>query len=224
MRNKRVFATLIASALLVQSFVQVPVYAADRTDEVFVFGVQNTGYSDGSVDTFKIVMPTDATLELIAYTDSNGPQMLKVLDENKVQVSDCFAQLGNSKTTILKPLEKGTYYLTMGDYADGNYFVTGNLIFDSSTDAKVSSPKAGQLKVTAPKGCKVSGFEVRYKKSGDKSYKVKKIEGNKTLNTTISGLSKGKKYSVSVRKYITDSYGYTYYTDWTKTQSVTIKK
>jgi len=89
---------------------------------------------------------------------------------------------------------------------------------------KLSSPKAGQLKVTWEKNSKAQGYQVRYSTSSSfSSYKTSKITSNGTVSKTLTGLSKGKTYYVKVRSYkkVGDT---TYYSAWTETDSFKTKK
>ncbi|MCR5232828.1 MAG: hypothetical protein K6E53_02850 [Lachnospiraceae bacterium] len=45
----------------------------------------------------------------------------------------------------------------------------------------------------------------------------------KNLNKTFKDLKSGKKYEVQTRKYVSESYGYKYYSAWTSKQKVTVK-
>lgn len=88
--------------------------------------------------------------------------------------------------------------------------------------SKVTSPKKAQLKVTWKKqATQTTGYQVQY--STDKNFK----KGNKTVTVkgakTISKLTKGKKYYVRVRTYKTVNKT-NFYSGWSKSSSVTVKK
>lgn len=223
------------------------VKAADFTDDAIVFDVEYTQMLDGekySSDDYRLIIPTAGTLIVEGYIDeyspdyaSNSHSCVNVYDEDKLNVIgyEVFRN-DTSKKKMHKwtiRLDEGEYVIKisnsgesgLGDYwcLNVRYHYTFSFNFDSSADAKLSSPSKGSVKVTAPKGDKVNGFEVRYKKSGDKKWTTKTIETKKTLNEVIDGLASGKKYTFQVRKFVNDTYGYTYYSNWTKQQKVKVK-
>ena len=92
--------------------------------------------------------------------------------------------------------------------------------------SKVSSPKKAQLKVTWKKqATQTTGYQVQYStdKNFKKNNKTVTVKGTKTTSKTISKLSKGKKYYVRVRTYKTVSKT-NFYSGWSKSSSVTVKK
>lgn len=88
----------------------------------------------------------------------------------------------------------------------------------------VTNQKGKKLKVTWKKNAAATGYEVQYSTSSKfKSAKKGKIKKASTTSTTISKLTKGKKYYVRIRTYKTVS-GKNYYSGWSKVKSATVKK
>lgn len=91
---------------------------------------------------------------------------------------------------------------------------------------KVTSPKKAQLKVTWKKqATQTTGYQVQYStdKNFKKGNKTVTVKGAKTTSKTISKLTKGKKYYVRVRTYKTVNKT-NFYSGWSKSSSVTVKK
>ena len=92
--------------------------------------------------------------------------------------------------------------------------------------SKVTSPKKAQLKVTWKKqASQTTGYQVQYStdKNFKKGNKTVTVKGAKTTAKTISKLTKGKKYYVRVRTYKTVNKT-NFYSGWSKSTSVTVKK
>ncbi len=88
----------------------------------------------------------------------------------------------------------------------------------------VTNQKGKKLKVTWKKNAAATGYEVQYSTSSKfKSAKKGKIKKASTTSTTISKLTKGKKYYVRIRTYKTVS-GKNYYSGWSKVKTATVKK
>ena len=78
--------------------------------------------------------------------------------------------------------------------------------------------------MTWKKNAAATGYEVQYATSSKfKSVKKVKIKKAATTSTTVSKLTKGKKYYVRIRTYKTVS-GKTYYSGWSKVKTAVIKK
>ena len=92
--------------------------------------------------------------------------------------------------------------------------------------SKVTSPQKAQLKVTWKKqATQTTGYQVQYStdKNFKKGNKTVTVKGAKTTSKTISKLTKGKKYYVRVRTYKTVNKT-NFYSGWSKSSSVTVKK
>ncbi len=94
---------------------------------------------------------------------------------------------------------------------------------------KVSNIKKRKVKATWVKSpvTSITGYQIRYSTSKkfpkSKKTKTKTIKGRKKTRAVISGLKKGKKYYFQIRTYKKSSEG-KYYSDWSKSKSVKIKK
>ena len=91
--------------------------------------------------------------------------------------------------------------------------------------SKVTNVKGLKMKVTWGKNTAVTGYEVQYStdKNFKKNVKTVKITKNSSTATTIAKLSKNKKYYVRIRSYKTVS-GVKYYSGWSSSKNITIKK
>ena len=90
--------------------------------------------------------------------------------------------------------------------------------------SSVKSAKAGEMIVKWGKNGTVTGYQVQYSTAKNfKSAKTVTVKKAKTTSTTIKKLTKGKKYYVRVRTYQKVS-GKTYYSAWSGSKNVTIKK
>ena len=80
------------------------------------------------------------------------------------------------------------------------------------------------MKAAWKKNTAVTGYQVQYATASNfKGAKTVTIKKTKTTSTTIKKLKKNKKYFVRVRTYQKAS-GKNYYSNWSKTKTVTIKK
>ena len=106
----------------------------------------------------------------------------------------------------------------------GEVTKTFDIIPKGVSSVTVSNQKGKKMKVSWNPNKSVNGYEIQY--ALDKNYqKVKKATVKKAKETgkVIGGLKKNKKYFVRVRTYQKAS-GKNYYSNWSKTKTVTIKK
>ena len=88
----------------------------------------------------------------------------------------------------------------------------------------VKSAKAGEMTVKWGKNAKVGGYQLQYATASNfKGAKTVTIKKAKNISATVKKLTKGKKYYVRVRTYQKVS-GKTYYSAWSASKNVTIKK
>lgn len=134
----------------------------------------------------------------------------------------------NGKVTVAKKFV-GTATITITAAATKNYnaaskkvTVTVNPTGTILTSVKNSAKKT--MKAAWKKNTAVTGYQVQYATASNfKGAKTVTIKKTKTTSTTIKKLKKNKKYFVRVRTYQKAS-GKTYYSAWSKTKTVTIKK
>ena len=80
------------------------------------------------------------------------------------------------------------------------------------------------IKIAYAANAKATGYQIRYSlKSNMSGAKVIKMTGSKSIAKNITGLTKGKKYYVSVRSYKTVGKT-TYYSVWSTPKGVTVSK
>lgn len=109
-----------------------------------------------------------------------------------------------------------------GEVLSSTHKTVAKLTVNKSSISKVKNVKTKKAQVTIKKASSVTGYQIQYStsskyKSGNKSVKTKKT------SYTIKNLKKGKKYYVRVRSYKTVD-GKTYYSSWSGSKTVTIKK
>lgn len=136
---------------------------------------------------------------------------------------------GVTVTDVLdQPISKSEYTVTIkfkNHYA-GTEKRTFTINPKGTALSKVTSPKKAQLKVTWKKqATQTTGYQVQYStdKNFKKGNKTVTVKGAKTTAKTISKLTKGKKYYVRVRTYKTVNKT-NFYSGWSKSSSVTVKK
>ena len=154
---------------------------------------------------------------------TNGGVKLTYKSNNKSAKVD-----KNGKVTIAKKFV-GTATITITAAATKNYnaaskkvTITVNPTGTSLTSVKNSAKKT--MKAAWKKNTAVTGYQVQYATASNfKGAKTVTIKKTKTTSTTIKKLKKNKKYFVRVRTYQKAS-GKNYYSNWSKTKTVTIKK
>ena len=88
----------------------------------------------------------------------------------------------------------------------------------------VKSAKAGEMTVKWGKNAKAGGYQLQYAAASNfKGAKAVTVKKAATTSTTIKKLTKGKKYYVRVRTYQKVG-SKTYYSAWSASKNVTIKK
>lgn len=232
---RKVVVLLLSIVFLTGMFGNGNVKAADLTEDAIVYGVEysklnvNRPYKQEG-DKYKLIVPSAGTVIISCYTEPGKLINIDVNYTNGAKIKNAWVTKNHSKKETYEfavSLDAGEYevliYDTSNQDTDGYYYVTFNYNFDTTTDAKITSPDKGSVKVTAPKGDKINGYEVRYKVTGSKKWITENVETEKTLNKIFEGLTSGKKYTFQVRKYVFDDYGYKYFSNWTKQQKVKVK-
>ena len=140
-------------------------------------------------------------------------------------------------STLSKLKEKQKYYVRIRTYktvGKVNYYSAWSAAKSATVKGvtapaavkltSVKSAKAGEMTVKWGKNAKAGGYQLQYATAknfkGAKAVTVKKA---KTTSVTIKKLAKGKKYYVRVRTYQKVG-GKTYYSAWSASKNVTIKK
>lgn len=210
--------------------------ASDFLEDNVIYGL---GYYTGTLkafesDSYLLVVPATGTIKVTGYSPENydywsGVKVRIISTETWKEVDHESIEGGTSERFPVKKifkLNEGEYKVEIANACDREictYGVKFDYNFDSSSRAKITSPGVGKIKITAPRGSKVDGFEVRYKQVGASNWKYKTIVGNKSLKTYLKNLKSGKKYYIQTRKFVTDNYDYKFYSNWTKKQSIKVK-
>ena len=136
--------------------------------------------------------------------------------DKKGQVTIAKKFVGQATITITAAATK--------NYNAGTKKVTVTVNPASTKLSSVKNSASKSMKVAWKKNAAVTGYQVQYATAknfkGAKAVTVKKAA---TTSTTIKKLTKGKKYYVRVRTYQKVS-GKTYYSAWSASKNVTIKK
>lgn len=152
--------------------------------------------------------------ESAKLTYKSDSKYVKVDKKGKVTIAKNF--VGKATITVTAATTK-TYKATTKQVT-----VTVNPAGVKLTSVK--NYKGKKLKAYWKKNTKVTGYQVQYSTSSKfKSAKTVTVKGCKNTSTTITKLTKNKKYYVRVRTYKTVSKT-NYYSGWSGAKSVTIKK
>ncbi len=139
--------------------------------------------------------------------------------------------------TLSKLKEKQKYYVRIRTYktvGKVNYYSAWSAAKSATVKGvtapaavkltSVKSAKAGEMTVKWGKNAKAGGYQLQYATAKNfKSAKTVAVKKAKTTSTTIKKLTKGKKYYVRIRTYQKVG-GKTYYSAWSASKNVTIKK
>lgn len=98
---------------------------------------------------------------------------------------------------------------------------TAKIVVKASYVTKVKNYSGKKAKVYLKKASSISGYQIQY--ATNKSYKSAKYVNTKATSKYLTKLSKNKKYYVRVRTYKVIS-GKVYYSSWSGSKTVTIKK
>lgn len=200
----------------------------------------NTTWADGSTAdlklTWEITKPANTiTVKNVTKTASTKTQTVKL--DAKAKESAKLTYKSDSKyvkvdkkgkVTIAKNFV-GKATITVTAATTKTYKATTKQVTVTVNPAKVKltsvkNYKGKKLKAYWKKNTKVTGYQVQYSTSSKfKSAKTVTVKGCKNTSTTITKLTKNKKYYVRVRTYKTVSKT-NYYSGWSGAKSVTIKK
>ena len=139
--------------------------------------------------------------------------------------------------TLSKLKEKRKYYVRIRTYktvGKVNYYSAWSAAKSATVKGvtapaavkltSVKSAKAGEMTVKWGKNAKAGGYQLQYATASNfKGAKTVTINKAATTSTTVKKLTKGKKYYVRVRTYQKVS-GKSYYSTWSASKNVTIKK
>lgn len=200
----------------------------------------NTTWANGSTDdltlTWAIVPAANPiTVKNVTKTASTKTQTVKLGAKAKENAKLSYKSSSksvkvdkNGKVTIAKNFV-GKATITITSKATKNYKATTKKVTVTVNPAGtkltgVKNYKGKKLKASWKKNTKVTGYQVQYSTSSKfKSAKTVTVKGYKSTSKTITKLTKNKKYYVRVRTYKTVG-KVNYYSGWSNTKSITIKK
>ena len=201
---------------------------------VIITGILENGYS-GSVSTeFNINKAKNSiTANSIVKAYSNKDRTYSIGAKavgGKLQYSsnskDVTVNSSGKVTIKSRFLGKATVTITA---ADGNYEkvtkkITVKVVPTKTTILKAVSPNAGKITLNWTKCWVCTGYVIQYATKSDFSDgKGAWIKKRATLTTTLGSKVKGKKYYLRMRTYTTID-GVNYYSDWSNTMTVRVKK
>lgn len=108
-----------------------------------------------------------------------------------------------------------------GKVLSSTHKTTAKITVKASKVTKVTNVKGKKAKVTVKKASSISGYQIQY--GTKKNFKGAKAVKTKATTKTLTKLAKNKKYYVRVRTYKVVN-GKTYYSSWSGSKTVTIKK
>ena len=200
----------------------------------------NTTWADGSTAdlklTWEITKPANTiTVKNVTKTASTKTQTVKLGAKAKESAKLTYKSDSKyvkvdkkGKVTIAKNFV-GKATITVTAATTKTYKATTKQVTVTVNPAgvkltSVKNDKGKKLKAYWKKNTKVTGYQVQYSTSSKfKSAKTVTVKGYKNTSTTITKLTKNKKYYVRVRTYKTVSKT-NYYSGWSSAKSVTIKK
>ena len=124
------------------------------------------------------------------------------------------------------PAKAGSYDLVIrctdcGKVLSKTHKTTAKIVVNASKVTKATNVKGKKAKITVKKAASVTGYQIQY--GTKKNFKGAKAVKTKATTKTLTKLTKNKKYYVRVRTYKVIS-GKTYYSSWSGSKTVTIKK
>ena len=192
--------------------------------------------SAGATKLFDVKWPANPiTVKNVTKTASTKAQTVKLGAKAKENAKLSYKSSSksvkvdkNGKVTIAKNFV-GKATITITSKATKNYKATTKKVTVTVNPAgtkltSVKNYKGKKLKASWKKNTKGTGYQVQYSTSSKfKSAKTVTVKGYKSTSKTITKLTKNKKYYVRVRTYKTVS-KVNYYSGWSNTKSITIKK
>lgn len=238
--GKKQTAPLAASGFYTVSGTTSATKVGKYTVKVTLNDKTNTTWADGSTAdlklTWEITKPANTiTVKNVTKTASTKTQTVKLGAKAKESAKLTYKSDSKyvkvdkkGKVTIAKNFV-GKATITVTAATTKTYKATTKQVTVTVNPAgvkltSVKNDKGKKLKAYWKKNTKVTGYQVQYSTSSKfKSAKTVTVKGYKNTSTTITKLTKNKKYYVRVRTYKTVSKT-NYYSGWSGAKSVTIKK
>lgn len=226
---KKVVCALLLCVFLVgmlpsYAFAQEKADPATYTEIEWAYEYSNRDTENNFYNYYTLKMPASMTLNVVVsysyfWNYASNCTAITIYDTNYDTVYGRTPIVANGPHSFT--LKEGTYIVRM----ENAYTVSFHKSI-AAPDFTLSSPKAGYMAV-APKRTDdiYDGYEIRYRLSGKSwSKKTYEVEAGENANIVISKLKKGSKYTVQVRKFVENDEGVKYYSAWTKSQKIKIKK
>lgn len=238
--GKKQTAPLAASGFYTVSGTTSATKVGKYTVKVTLNDKTNTTWADGTTAdlklTWEITKPANTiTVKNVTKTASTKTQTVKLGAKAKESAKLTYKSDSKyvkvdkkGKVTIAKNFV-GKATITVTAATTKTYKATTKQVTVTVNPAgvkltSVKNDKGKKLKAYWKKNTKVTGYQVQYSTSSKfKSAKTVTVKGYKNTSTTITKLTKNKKYYVRVRTYKTVSKT-NYYSGWSSAKSVTIKK
>lgn len=238
--GKKQTVTLPASGFYTVSGTTSATKVGKYTVTVTLNDKTNTTWADGSTAdlklTWEITKPANPiTVKNVTKTASTKAQTVKLGGKAKESAKLTYKSDSKyvkvdkkGKVTIAKNFV-GKAIITVTASATKTYQETVKKVTVTVNPAKVKltgvkNYKGKKLKAYWKKNTKVTGYQVQYSTSSKfKSAKTVTVKGCKNTSKNITKLTKNKKYYVRVRTYKTVG-KVNYYSGWSNTKSITIKK
>lgn len=238
--GKKQTVTLPASGFYTVSGTTSATKVGKYTVTVTLKDKTNTTWADGSTAdlklTWEITKPSNTiTVKNVTKTASTKTQTVKLGGKAKESAKLTYKSDSKyvkvdkkGKVTIAKNFV-GKATITVTASATKTYQETTKKVTVTVNPAKVKltgvkNYKGKKLKAYWKKNTKGTGYQVQYSTSSKfKSAKTVTVKGYKSTSKTITKLTKNKKYYVRVRTYKTVG-KVNYYSGWSNTKSITIKK
>ncbi len=164
-----------------------------------------------------------------AVSGADGYYVYRETGDGEVLV----ATITDGSTVTYKDTEIKSANNTECTYSVVPYFGSATGDYETAKIVRLVAPKvsslasdAGSISIKWKKKSGVTGYQIQYSTSSSfassKTTKVK-VKGAASVKKVLKGLKKGKKYYIRIRSYKTVS-GTTYYSAWSSTKTVKVKK
>lgn len=171
------------------------------------------------VDILPVEMKSSARMKITLTTTMSKAKMTIYNEDEEEVFSEKSVDAGTHSYTVTLP--KGICYFKIEPYATGNdlFKYTGNFRLKVNysplpvKSMSVTNTKSNTVVVKASKSGTVSGFQIKYKKSGEDA-KIVNVPKS-YLRLALGEFDKNKTYAFYVRTYYTTN-GDTVYSTWTK--------
>lgn len=207
------------------------------TEEVTVPYYTNNNYAKDSAHDFGTPVTDNETIVKATCTEDGHYDMVKICKVcGKKEVVSTHTLFATGKHTAAAAKKEnvvaattkkgGSYDLVVrcadcGEILSSTHKTTAKITVKASKVTKVTNVKGKKAKVTVKKASSISGYQIQY--GTKKNFKGAKAVNTKATTKTLTKLAKNKKYYVRVRTYkVVD--GKTYYSSWSGSKTVTIKK